>query len=198
MPTLTTELEAVNTMLRYIGEAPVNSISNSSALPLSATLAVSVLADASREVQSEGWHFNTAPKVTLSPDNSTKKITVGTDVIKVDPNDTTKDYVLRGLTLFDRENNTDQFDNDVEVNTLTLLAWDSLPQSARQYITLKASRKYQAQMIGSRELETLIARDEYNARADLMEDDSGTSDRTILDSWNVSSRVGINRNYNIS
>ena len=197
MATYTTELEAVNTMLRYLGETPVNSITSGS-LPLSATLATTVLADISREVQSEGWHFNTAPKVTLSPDVSTKEIVVATDVIKADPNDITKDYVLRGTKLFDRANNTYQFDNDIIVNTTSLLDWDLLPQTARRYITLKASRVLIAQMIGSRELQALIARDEFNARADLMENDSGSSDRTIFDNYDTASRIGINRNYDIT
>lgn len=196
MATYTTELEAVNTMLRYLGETPVNSITSGS-LPLSATLATTVLADISREVQSEGFHFNTSPKVTLIPDPSTKEIVVSTEVIKADPNDTTKDYVLRGTKLFDRTNNTYQFDNNVEVNTASLLNWDLLPQTARRYITLKASRVFIAQMVGSRELQALIARDEFNARADLMENDSGSSDRTIFDNYDTSSRIGINRNYDI-
>jgi hypothetical protein len=197
MATYTTELEAVNTMLRYLGETPVNSITSGS-LPLSATLATTVLADISREVQSEGWHFNTAPKVTLSPNVSTKEIVVATDVIKADPNDITKDYVLRGTKLFDRANNTYQFDNDIIVNTTSLLDWDLLPQTARRYITLKAARVLIAQMVGSRELQALIARDEFNARADLMENDSGSSDRTIFDNYDTASRIGINRNYDIT
>jgi hypothetical protein len=53
-------------------------------------------------------------------------------------------------------------------------------------------------MVGSRELEALIARDEYNARADLMDAEGNNSDRTIFDSYAVASRIGINRNYDLS
>lgn len=197
MATYTTELEAVNTMLRYIGEAPVNSITGES-LPISAVMAVSVLDDVSRECQTEGWHFNTAPKVTLSPDSITKEIVVAANVVKADPNDLHKDYVLRGTKLFDRENNTYEFDADVEVNTTELLDWDLLPEAARRYFTLRASRILCAQMLNSRELEALIARDEYMAKAELMESDSGASDRTIFDNFDTGARIGINRNYDIS
>ena len=48
MATLTTQLEAVNTMLGYIGEAPVNSISNTAELPVSAANAVTILDEISR------------------------------------------------------------------------------------------------------------------------------------------------------
>ena len=196
MPTTTTELEAVNTMLRYTGESPVNSITGTG-LPVQVTIAVAVLADISREVQLEGWHFNTAPKVTLSPDGSTKKIAIATDIVKIDANDKTKDVVIRGAFLFDRKNNTNQFDGDLEVNTVTLLDFTDLPESARRYITIKASRVFQAQTIGSRELEQLLARDEFTARAELLEYDSGNSDRTIFDSFDAGARIGINRNYDV-
>ena len=70
MATLTTQLEAVNTMLGHIGEAPVNSISNTAELPVSAANAVTILDEISREVQSEGWHFNTEIDKELTPVNN--------------------------------------------------------------------------------------------------------------------------------
>ena len=57
----TTELEAVNTMLSMIGEAPVNSLTGT--LPLDATIAKNTLTEISREVQAAGWHYNTEFKV---------------------------------------------------------------------------------------------------------------------------------------
>ena len=53
-------------MLGHIGESPVNSISNTNALPVSAATAISALDEISRSVQSEGWQFNTEVNVTLS------------------------------------------------------------------------------------------------------------------------------------
>ena len=53
-------------------------------------------------------------------------------------------------------------------------------------------------MLNSREMEALLARDEYNAKAELMESDSSASDRTIFDNFDTGARIGINRNYDIS
>ena len=103
MATLTTKLEAVNSMLGHIGESPVNSISNAN-LPVSVSTAISVLDEVSKEVQTEGWHFNTEIDVKYTPSNGS--ITVGTDIIQFDPVDTSLDIVQRGATLFDRKNNT--------------------------------------------------------------------------------------------
>ncbi len=196
MATYTTQLEAVNSMLGHIGESPVNSISDTAAVPVSVSVAIAALNEVSKDVQSEGWHFNTEIDVKYSPVGGS--ITVPADIIQFDPIDTSLDIVQRGATLFDRKNNTTTFTSDLTVNQMRLLDWDSLPEVARRYITLKASRVFQGRIIGSRELEALIARDEYVARANLLEADGSTSDRTIFDNYDTSARVGINRNYDIS
>ena len=118
--------------------------------------------------------------------------------MEVDTIDTSIDIAQRGLSLFDRSNNTSVFSKDLKVNLTRLLDFTSLPEAARRYITLRASRVFQGRIVGSRELEALIARDEYNARADLMDTEGNNSDRTIFDSYNVASRIGINRNYDLS
>ena len=196
MPTLTSKLEAVNSMLGHIGESPVNSISDTNALPISAATANTVLDEVSRAVQSEGWHFNTENKVTLSPAGD-GTITLDEDVLEIDTTNS-PDIAQRGLTLFDRTNNTSVFTSDLEVNLTRLLDWTSLPEAARRYITLRASRVFQGRMVGSRELEALIARDEYNARADLMDAESNNADRSIFDSYDAAIRIGINRNYDLT
>jgi hypothetical protein len=196
MATLTTRLEAVNSMLGHIGESPLNSIADTAALPVSAYTALTVLDEISREVQTMGWHFNTTNEYTLTP-LADKTISLPENTLHVDATDASKDVVQRGLTLYDRENHTDEFSDNVDVTITLLLDWDDLHELARRYITLRASRVFQARMIGSRELEALIARDEYIAKAQLEESDSRGSDRTIFDNYDVYSGIGINRNYNI-
>ncbi len=197
MLTLTTKLEAVNSMLGHIGESPLNSISNTRALPISAATAITVLDEVSRSVQTEGWHFNTELKVSLSPAGD-GTITLSDDILEIDTTDKSIDIAQRGRVLFDRSNNTAVFTKNLEVNLTRLLDFTSLPEAARRYITLVASRVFQGRIVGSRELEALIARDEYNARADLMDAEGNNADRTIFDSYAVASRIGLNRNYDIS
>ena len=79
--TKTTELEAVNTILSTIGEAPLSSLTGS--LPVDGTTAKNVLSEINREVQSAGWHFNTHYKVDLSRD-SNNKIPVAVDALRVE------------------------------------------------------------------------------------------------------------------
>lgn len=196
MATLTTQLEAVNTMLGYIGEAPVNSISNTAELPVSAANAVTILDETSREVQSEGWHFNTTEDHVLSPVEDA--ITLPSNILQVDHEGSDDvDLVQRGLTLYDRKNRTSTFTKDIKVTIVELLDWDSLPEQARRYIALRSTRSLQARIVGSRELEALILRDEFAAKANLETSDNANSDRTIFDNYDASSRIGINRNTSL-
>lgn len=196
MLTLTTQLEAVNAMLGHIGEAPVNTIADASSLPISASTAVSILDEVSREVQSEGWHFNSEKDVTISP-NVSGNIVLDSDVVFADVEDYKLDVTQRGSKLFDRKNNTFVFTKDVKVFLIRLLDWEDLPEPARRYITLRASRIFQGRLVGSRELEALIARDEYVAKSRLENYDSNSSDRTIFDSYDAAIRIGVNRPQNI-
>lgn len=193
MATLTSQLESVNVMLGHIGESPINTLTGS--LPISATTALAALNEVSKEIQSEGWHFNSEKNVTLSPTEGS--IAVPTDAVQVDADDKSVDVVQRGTVLFDRANNTSTFTESIKVNLVRLLDWDSLPEEARRYITLRASRIFQGRMVGSRELEALVARDEYQARSRLEESDYGSSDRTIFDNFDAATRIGLNRNYDI-
>jgi hypothetical protein len=198
MATLTTKLDAVNTMLGYVTEAPVNSIANTTSLPPSAALAKGVIDEVSREVQQDGWHFNTALDYKLDA-NASNKFVLPDNVLQVDTVDTTYDVVQRGTTLFDRKNYTDVFTEDeLKVNITFLLEYEELPEQARRYIALKASRMFANRLVGSREIEALIYRDEIRAKAAMEEAEGNNSDRTIFDNYDTATRIGINRRTDLA
>lgn len=195
MATLTSKLEAVNTMLGYIGESPVNSIATATALPLSAALAKNILDEVSREVQSDGWQFNTVENFKLAQGIPTGTFQVPENTLQVDAVDRGFDIVQRGLNLWDRYANTKTFNVPyLYVDMTFLLDWEDLPEQARRYITIKAGRTLQSRLVGSRELENLILRDEMMAKARLEETDGRNSDITVFDNYDVAARIGINRN----
>mgnify|MGYP003664484754 FL=1 len=198
MATLTTKLDAVNTMLGYVTEAPVNSIANTTSLPPSAALAKGVLDEVSREVQQDGWHFNTAQDYTLEV-NASNQFVLPDNVLQVDTVDHSYDVVQRGDILFDRKNYIDTFTVDeLKVNITFLLEYEELPEQARRFIALKASRMFANRLIGSREIEALIYRDEIRAKASMEEAEGNNSDRTIFDNYDTATRVGINRRTDIA
>lgn len=198
MATLTTKLNAVNTMLGYIAEAPVNTIADTTALPPSAAIAKGVLDEVSREVQQTGWHFNTARDYTLTA-NASDNFVLPDNVLQVDAEDNTYDVVQRGDTLFDRKNYTDVFSNEtLKVNITFLLDFEELPEQARRYITLKSARMFANRLVGSREIESLIFRDEIQAKAAMEEAEGNNSDRTIFDNYDTATRIGINRRTDLA
>ena len=193
---LTTELESVNQMLGHVGEAPVNSLADTAALPISASTALTTLREVSKEVQTEEWHFNTVTDYEPIKED-TGKLRLPDETLFADAVDKTVDVVQRGVYLYDRKNQTSVFSATLKVDLTVQLGWDELVEVARRYITLRASRIFQGRVVGSAELQSLIALDEMQARARLLELDAQSSDRTIFDSEDVARRIGVHRNYNI-
>ena len=182
----TTRLQAVNTMLSTIGEAPINTLTG--VLGVDVATAERVLDETSLEVQSMGWHFNTVPEVELTPDSSTKLITVAPNVVRIDvESSATHDLVLRGDTLFDRKNNTNLFDKSIKkVTVVTALDFTDLPQLARHYITIRAARIFQDRVVGSEKHHSFTLRDEMMALSKLREYEMDTGDHSIFDNFTVS------------
>lgn len=198
MSLLTTKLQAVNVMIGYLGEAPVNSISDNVGLPLSVSQAKTILDETSKGIQVDGWFFNIEKDVTFSPDVETNFIDLSGDILSADSVDGHKDnVVVRGSRLYDLTDNTYEFTKPVKMDLIRFLEWDFLPEAARRYINLKASRILVARSLGAPEIEQLILRDEVFAKARLESLDSGTSDRTIFDSYDTAIRIGVNRPQNI-
>ena len=176
----TTELEAINIMLAAIGEAPVNSLTGT--VPVDVRLAQSTLTEFNREIQSEGWSFNTEIDVTLTRDAS-NQIALPQNVLRVDANihqHPTIDPIQRGLKLYDRLNNKFEFDEDLICTVIYLRTFEEIPEPARRYINIKAARVSVDRLVTDDGLRTYTEQDETRARAILMETDLANGDHNIL------------------
>lgn len=133
------ELDAVNAMLRAITVSPVTGLTT---LPPDAQMALQTLRETSRDLQEEGWSFNTDIDYSLLPDSTSGQIEIGTDVLRIDGLD--EDYVERNRKLWDRENDTFVFPigTAVKVDIVRHYVWDTLPSVARRYITALAIEKF--------------------------------------------------------
>ena len=175
----TTELEAINTMLSTIGESPVNTVEDTGNVDV--VIARQILQSVSREVQARGWHFNTEKNYTITPDSDGYLVLPKT-VLKVDTvyPDSSKDVVVRGSRLYDREKHTYVFTDAVKVDMTVLLTFDELPEVARNYVTIRASRIFQERVVGSDTLQAFNSQDEARAMVSLMEYEADTADLNIL------------------
>jgi hypothetical protein len=141
MASTLTKLGAVNLMLEAIWEAPVASL-EVAGLAQVAT-AKRILDQTSESVQSRPWGFNTEEDYTLVRDVN-GKIPLPSNTLKVDADDTDVQVVMRGGYLYDKENHTLLFDEDVDVTITFLLEFEELPPPARRYVALVAARTFAA------------------------------------------------------
>jgi hypothetical protein len=182
--TRTTELEAVNTILSTIGEAPLNTLTGS--LPVDGTIAKNVLSEVAREVQSQGWHFNTHNKVTLTR-NTDNKIPLPNNAVRVelDPIKYTKysyDIVQRDNLLYNLAKNEETFDTDFDdVTIVYLLKFDEIPEQAKRYITIRSARIFHDRTLGANTIHKFSQEDEAKALSILKQAESLTGDYSIFD-----------------
>ena len=200
LTTRTTHLEAINTMLSTIGEAPVNSLTGS--LPTDASMAKNILDEVNREVQSGGWKFNTSYKATLSRDTN-NKIPVANDVMHIELNPlleskSSNDPVIRGSFLYNLAKETFIFDKDFEnVQIVHLLEFEQIPEQARRYITIRASRIFHDRTLGANALHRFSRQDELVSLSILKQSEASVADHSIFNSYDQYNTVTRNRSYKI-
>jgi hypothetical protein len=171
----TSKLDAVNTLLSIIGEAPVNSLT--APLPGDASLAERILNEISREVQGAGWSWNTMLYDSIPLDTVTGQSNLPSNTLAVRFNPLAypdQRFVLRGIRLFDRLRNSYDLRETASVavvgNTTSLVAelveeldWDSIPETGRRYIMIRAGRIFANRAVTSSSIEAYTAEDEKEA-----------------------------------
>ena len=167
-----TELEAVNSLLSAIGEAAVSSLETATTVEV--TQAKNLLSNVNRETQQKGWHFNTEWDVTLTRDVD-NKIPIGTSILSiyVEQKLTTIRGIQGVMYVYDLDNNTFTWtENLTNAVTITLLEFQDAPQTVRQYVTTKAARIFQEEIIGQVSAEQINRTEEMETYADLLDDEA--------------------------
>lgn len=185
----TTETEAVNAMLAAIGEAPIASVDTTDQPDVE--IALGILKELMREIQTEGWRFNTRFGVVLSPSST---LNVGGTVYNVFP---VPANMLRfdagsGVSALHAESIGAVVFYDTAADrpgfsspTLTLgravylQGWNGLPETARQYILKVAINEFIQRVVGSETLSSFAERDILRAQR-FLQRDQGIRDRSNL------------------
>lgn len=161
--TVSTELDAINTMLSVIGESPVNTLQGP--LPADVAVAQNILKETTKEIQLEGWHFNSEDNYPLlvDSDGHIRPPSTFFRITLTDPDD--RDVVLRGDRLYDRATHSFTFTESINATVYQVLTYDEMPETFRWFVTIRASRKFQDRTVGSSELHGFSEKDEFEARA---------------------------------
>jgi len=178
--TRTTYLEAVNLVLRMMGEAPVNSLDGEFGLAQQADDALKAV---SRKVMTEGWSFNTDYQRTLQKDTTTGKIKVPLNALRIEVSPfsySDMDVVQRGELLYDRKAGTYTFTKDIVADVTYALDWEELPEHARRLIAVSAGRELQQSVIGSKDLDSINYGMEAEAKSAFLEVETTTSSHNML------------------
>jgi len=195
---VSTELDAVNSILMSVGESPVNTLSVQSP---EVAIAQSTLRQVCREVQAEGWKFNTETEYPITLDTNDHCI-VPNNVLQIDLNNFKhlNDYdVIRKddngtIKLYDLIKHQFEFENTSEDKLYCDIIWmidfELIPQVFKDYITIRASRIASNRMVNNPQSAELIAQDESLARALVTEYDTNQGDYNVFNDQQYSTNPG--------
>ena len=160
-----TELSAVNSILGSIGQSPITTLNYENP---EISFIYNILAEVNKDVQNEGWHFNTEQHIEVKPDDN-GYITIPNNALRYDIHDGYKDrsqdVVTRNGRLYDLVDHTDIFTESLYLDLVTLYKFEDLPNPFQRYITYRAAVRAATQLVTNVQLTTLLKEDEAKSRA---------------------------------
>jgi len=169
--TLTTELDAVNLMLRAIGESRVLTLED--ATHEDAADALELLRHHNMTVQEQGWRFNARVNVLLTRDGS-NNINVPTNTLRIETTGDSSNVAASYIDgkLFDLENNTFVWSQNLYCTYVLHYDFSKIPQSARNYIVQCAGLEYVGNEAAASGRATFTEKRKYEALAALRRSES--------------------------
>jgi len=175
-----TELSAVNSILGAIGQAPITTLNYENP---EISFIYNILTEVNKDVQNEGWHFNTEYHVKVSPD-ANKNITLPAKTLRYDVHDESvdryTDVVIRDGKLYDLVDHTNEFDTDLYLDVVTLYKFEDLPNPFQRYITYRAASRAATQLVSNPQLVQLLQQQEALARSTCTEYECNQGDHNYF------------------
>ena len=185
----TQELPAVNEMLASVGQAPVTTLDQTNP---DVAIAYDTLIQVSREVQAEGWSFNTEYDYPQTTTN--KQYVIPNNMLQVDLAEGNfssrvatgdKDVVKREGKLYDRYNHTyDIRDSDVDDNLKLDVTWwfdwVDLPIPIQDYIVSRAAVIVSSRLVGDGGQYQMLQQREAYTRAMALEYETQQGDYSFF------------------
>ena len=201
-----TELDAINSILMSVGESPVNSTTVQSP---EVVIAQNTLQQVCREVQAEGWKFNTEQEYPITLDTNNHCI-IPNNVLQIDTNhykhlndfDVVRKKDSGIWKLYDQTEHRFNFENinegKIYVDIIWMVEFEEMPQVFRDYCTIRASRIASNRMVNNPQSAEMIGVDEQLARALAVEYDTKQADYNIFnDQQNSTNPASVYRPYQV-
>jgi len=150
-------------------------------------IALNTLREVSREVQAEGWSFNTEYDYKITPD-SNNEIRIADDVLQMDlnggyPENIEKDAIFRGGKLYDKKAHSYKWTAEtVYVDIVWYFDWESIPAPIQAHIVARAAAIVSSRIIGDPNQYQILQQKEAVTRSQAMEYECNQGDYTFFGS----------------
>ena len=186
----TEELSAINEILASVGQAPVTTLDQTNP---DVAIVYNTLLTVSREVQAEGWTFNTESDVTAQTD-SNKEFSIPNNYLQVDLTHNSANankHVVRrrkpGETqskLYDKYKHsfeiTSGTEEDIKLDIVFHYDWVDLPIPIQDYIVAKAAAVVSSRIVGDKNQYQILQQKELMSRAVALEYETNQGDYTFF------------------
>ncbi len=178
------ELPAVNEILASVGQAPVTTLDQTNP---DVAIAYDTLLNVSREVQSEGWTFNTEEYYPMTPD-ANGEIVIANNILQIDlhdEKDNQYESVRRSGKLYEKINHTYDWTtltgwDTVRCDIVWFFDWVDLPRPIQDYIVARASTIVSTRIVGDQQQYAILTQKEQWNRAQAMEYECNQGDYTFF------------------
>jgi len=169
----TAELPAINQILSSCGQAPVTTLDQTNP---DVAIAYDTLLQVSKEIQAEGWTFNTEYHYKVSR-NASNEIEIPSNMIQIKLTENSAnaefDCIRRSGKLYDRQHHTYDLSeisgDEVECDIIWEFDWVDLPEPIQNYITSRAATLVSQRIIGDVTQYQMLQQQEALARATALE-----------------------------
>jgi hypothetical protein len=191
-----TELLEVNKVMRFIGESPVTAL-NSNSL---ASECVRLLRDTDTELQGRGWWFNIEEDVEFTPSLVNNTIMIPFTILSLEINTyNTRIITIAGSRfLYDlSEKSYQTWISPVKGKAIYKRSLSDTPQKYLEYLSVRVAilltELYPQSSVDIQRLPKM----EAELRAYFKDREFDDANYSIFDSYDVATRIGINRNYDL-
>ncbi len=173
-------LQSVNVLLQMINQLPLNDDVELLEV-LEGQLASSVLIETKKEVLSSKWDFNSDTNYSFPPDTN-GYISIPANVLDI--TDSTGDVIMRDWRLYSKSGQTAIFAEPVAVDVVWDIEFNNLTHPLRNFITVRAARKFQARQVMDTSVYSYSQADEDDAYLAARRSEGFTGKYNILESGN--------------
>ena len=178
------ELPAVNEILASVGQAPVTTLDQTNP---DVAIAYYTLTNVSREVQAEGWTFNTEEFYELTPDVN-GEVLIPNNVLQIDlhaEKDNQYEAIRRNGKLYEKVNHTYDWTTltnweKVACDIVWFFDWVDLPRPIQDYIVARTAAIVSSRIVGDPQQYRMLQEKELYNRAQAMEYECNQGDYTFF------------------